>query len=69
MAKITTIADALKCAAKVKAGKACSASEMRSTITLMSTALSTSRRSLRAAKDSLTRSDSMVTRLMAKIGL
>ncbi len=69
MAKITTIADALKCAAKVKAGKACSASEMRSTITLMSTALSTSRRSLRAAKDSLARSDGMVTRLMAKIGL
>ena len=69
MAKITTIADALKCAAKVKAGKSCSASEMRATIALMSTALSTSRRSLRAAKDSLARSDNMVTRLMSKIGL
>lgn len=69
MAKITTIADALKCAAKIKAGKACSASEMRATITLLSTALATSRRTLRAAKDNLARSDNMVTRLMSKIGL
>ena len=69
MVKITTIADALKCAAKIKAGKACSASEMKATITLLETALKTSRRSLRAAKQQLTRSDNMVTRLMAKIGL
>ncbi len=69
MAKITTIADALKCAAKIKSGKACSAAEMRATISLLSTALSTSRRTLRAAKDNLARSDSMVTRLMSKIGL
>jgi hypothetical protein len=69
MAKITTIADALKCAAKIKAGKACSAAEMRATISLLSTALSTSRRTLRAAKDNLARSDNMVTRLMSKIGL
>ncbi len=69
MVKITTIADALKCAAKIKAGKACSASEMKATITLLDTALKTSRRSLRAARQQLTRSDNMVTRLMAKIGL
>ena len=69
LVKITTIADALKCASKINAGKACSASEMRATIKLLDTALKTSRRSLRAAKQQLTRSDNMVTRLMAKIGL
>ena len=69
LVKITTIADALKCAAKIKAGKACSATEMKATITLLDTALKTSRRSLRAAKQQLSRSDNMVTRLMAKIGL
>lgn len=69
MAKITTIADALKCASKINAGKACSASEMRATIKLLNTALRTSKRSLRTVKDNLARSDNMVTRLMAKIGL
>ncbi len=67
--KVTTIADALKCASKINQGKACSAAEMRSTIKLLDTALKTARRSARTAKDALKRSDSMVTRLMAKIGL
>jgi len=69
MVKITTIADALKCASKVKAGKACSASEMRATIKLLDTALKTARRTARTTKQALARSDNMVTRLMAKIGL
>ena len=69
MVKITTIADALKCAAKIKAGKACSAAEMRATITLLDTALKTARRTARTTKQALARSDNMVTRLMAKIGL
>lgn len=69
MVKVTTIADALKCASKINQGKACSASEMRATIKLLDTGLKTARRSLRAAKQELARSDNMVTRLMAKIGL
>jgi hypothetical protein len=69
MVKITTIADAMKCAAKINAGKACSAAEMRATIKLMDTALKTARRTARATKEQLKRSDNMVTRLMAKIGL
>jgi len=69
MVKITTIADALKCASKINAGKACSASEMRATIKLLDTALKTARRTARTTKQALTRSDNMVTRLMAKIGL
>jgi hypothetical protein len=69
MAKITTIADALKCASKVNAGKACSAAEMRATIKLLNTALQTARRTARSTKQALARSDNMVTRLMAKIGL
>ncbi len=67
--KVTTIADALKCAAKVKAGKSCTVSEMKATITLLDTALKTARRTARTTKEALARSDNMVTRLMAKIGL
>ena len=69
LAKITTIADALKCASKVKAGKACTVSEMRSTIELLDTARKTALRTARATKQALVRSDNMVSRLMGKIGL
>jgi len=69
MVKVTTIADALKCASKIKAGKACSAAEMRATIKLLDTAVRTSRRSLRLTKQQLSRSDNMVQRLLAKVGL
>jgi hypothetical protein len=69
MAKITTIADALKCVAKARSGKSCTAAEMRASMLLLDTALKTSRRSLSAAKKALASSDNMVTRLMAKIGL
>lgn len=69
MSKITTIADALKCAKKVNDGKACSATELRATVKLLSTALKTARRTARSTKEALARSDNMVTRLMAKIGL
>lgn len=67
--KVTTIADALKCASKISNGKACSASEMRATIKLLDTGLKTSRRTVRELKHQLSRSDGLVTRLMAKIGL
>lgn len=67
--KVTTIADALKCAAKINAGKACTAAEMRATIKLLDTGLKTSRRTVRELKRQLTRSDGLVSRLMAKIGV
>jgi len=67
--KVTTIADALKCAAKINAGKACTAAEMRATIKLLDTGLKTSRRTVRELKRQLTRSDGLVQRLMGKIGL
>jgi len=67
--KVTTIADALKCAAKINAGKACTAAEMRATIKLLDTGLKTSRRTVRELKRQLTRSDGLVSRLMGKIGL
>ena len=67
--KITTIADALKCASKVNAGKACTAAEMRATIKLLDTGLKTSRRTIRELKRQVTDKDSMVRRLLAKIGV
>lgn len=67
--KIITIADALKCAAKVKAGKACSAAELRSTVLLLTMALSTARRTARAARTKAADQDNMIGRLMGKIGL
>lgn len=69
MVKVKTIADALKCASKINEGKACTAAEMRATIKLLDTGLKTARRSLRSAREDLKRSDNMVTRLLAKIGL
>ena len=67
--QITNIADALRCAAKVKAGKACTAAELKATVVLMSTALSTARRTARAARDKAKDQDMMIGRLMGKIGL
>lgn len=67
--KITTIADALRCASKVNQGKACSMAELRATVTLLDTARKTALRTARSTKTALMRSDNMVTRLMAKIGL
>jgi hypothetical protein len=69
MVKVTTIADALKCAAKVNAGKACSPAEMRATIKLLDTGLKTSRRTIRELKRQVSDKDSMVRRLLAKIGV
>jgi hypothetical protein len=67
--KITTIAQALRCVSNIKQGKACSQADMKATILLLDMALKTSRRGLRATKKALSRSDGMVTRLLAKIGL
>jgi len=69
LVKVTTIADAMKCAAKINAGKACSAAEMRATIKLLDTGLKTSRRTIREMKRQITDKDSMVRRLLAKLGV
>ncbi len=67
--KITTIADALKCASKINAGKSCTPAEMRATIKLLDAGLKTSRRTVRELKRQLTRSDGLIAKLMTKIGL
>ena len=67
--KVTTIADALKCASKINAGKSCTPAEMRATIKLLNTGLRTSRRTVAELKRQLTRSDGLVSKLMTKIGL
>lgn len=67
--KINNIAAALRCAASVRAGKACSMADARATMLLLDTAIKTSRRTGSALKQQLAQSDNMVTRLLAKIGL
>jgi len=67
--KINNIAGALRCAASVRAGKACTMADARATMMLLDTAVKTSRRTGSALKQQLTQSDNMVTRLLAKIGL
>ena len=46
----TTIADALRCVRKVKQGKACTAAEMKATMTILSDALKTSQSKVRELK-------------------
>tara|TARA_R100000655_G_scaffold91647_1_gene132513 strand:- start:157 stop:345 length:189 start_codon:yes stop_codon:yes gene_type:complete len=41
MSKVTTIADATKCVAKMRAGKRCTADEMKATAMILSAALRT----------------------------
>lgn len=69
IAKITTIAQASACVAKMRAGKACSAAEMKATALLLDGALKTARRSTRMAKDQLAKSEAMVRALLARIGV
>lgn len=63
------IAQALACAAKVKAGKACTVAEMRATITLMSQALSTARSTAKAAKREADEAKEMLSRALGRLGL
>ena len=52
-AKITNIADAVKCAAKMRAGKRCTMEEMRSTALLLDSALRTARAGARQARSQI----------------
>lgn len=69
MAKITTIAQASQCVAKMRQGKSCSAAEMRATALLLDQALKTARSTSRTLKDQLSRSEDMVKALLSRIGL
>lgn len=69
MAKITTIAQASQCVAKMRQGKSCSAAEMRATALLLDGALKTARRSSRTLKEQLARSEDMVKTLLSRVGL
>lgn len=62
------IAQALSCAAKVKAGKSCTVAEMRATIVLMSQALSTARATAKQAKREASNAMDMVNRLLGRLG-
>ena len=67
--KITTIAQASACVAKMRQGKSCSAAEMKATALLLDQALKTARATSRTLKDQLARSDSMVKALLSRVGL
>lgn len=63
----TNIAMATKCAAKVRAGKACSMAELKATVMLLDTGLKTGRRTLRLAKNQLTEKTLMVRDLLGRV--
>lgn len=48
---ITTIADALKCARKVKQGKACTMQELKSSMLLLETGMKTAQKSVKELRD------------------
>jgi len=48
---VKTIADALRCAAKVKQGKACTMQELKSTVLLLETGMKSAQRGVREARD------------------
>jgi|TARA_R110000823_G_C15903943_1_gene497196 hypothetical protein len=64
---VTTIAQATKCAAKVKAGKACTQAELRSTVLLLNEAQKSSRRNLRMVKAQLVEKSLMVRDLLGRV--
>jgi len=64
---VTTIADATRCAAKVKAGKACSMAELRATVLLLQEGLKTSRSAGRIARSQLAEKSQMVRDLLGRV--
>jgi hypothetical protein len=48
---VTTIADALRCARKVKQGKACTMQELKSTVLLLETGMKSAQRGAKEARD------------------
>jgi hypothetical protein len=66
---ITSIADATKCLAKMRAGKACSMQEAKATAMLLGTALDSARRTGRMVKSQLADSKQLAQSLLSRIGL
>ena len=48
---VTTIADALRCARKVKSGKACTMQELKSTVMLLEQGMKTAQRTTKELRD------------------
>lgn len=62
------IAQAMSCAAKMRAGKSCTVAEMKATAVILSQALSSSRQATRAAKQKAAEAVEMVNRLLSRVG-
>ena len=67
--KITTIGDAAKCLAKMRAGKSCTAAEAKATAMILGTALDSSKRGSRLPRKQLVESKQLVQSLLSRIGL
>lgn len=67
--KITTIGDAAKCLAKLRAGKACTIAEAKATAMILGTALDSSKRGSRLLRQQLAESKQLVQSLLSRIGL
>ena len=62
------IAQAMACASKIRAGKTCTQAELKAVAVILSQALSSSRAATRAAKDKAKDLQSMVERLLSRVG-
>jgi hypothetical protein len=67
--KITTIGDAAKCLAKMRAGKSCTSAEAKATAMILGTALDSSKRGSRLLRQQLIDSKQLVQSLLSRIGL
>lgn len=67
--KVSTIADAMKCAAKLAEGKACTQAELKATVRLLSGALKTARATAKVAKREAKEAKDMLGRALSRIGL
>ena len=61
---VTTIADALRCARKVKAGRACTMQELKATVLLLETGMKTAQRTTKELRER----NFFMERLMDKMG-
>ena len=62
------IAQAMSCAAKIRAGKSCTQAELKAVAVILSQALSSSRAATRAAKEKASDLQQMVNTLRSRVG-
>ena len=62
----TSLAGALSCAAKVRRGEACSASELKASLTTMAAAYQAGKRSVRDLRERLDEAKDMMNRLLGR---